>query len=467
MSDEVIAVADRLADLDSCLDFLDRAGKLIRVRSQVDPVFELAGIARKLEGSGCVFFERIRGSHFPVLCGLLADRDTVGQLFGLPAQQVPFAIADAVGAWKKHPDAFLPRLLDRAPANEVITAVPDLHTLPIPQHALKDGGRYLDASLVVARNPLSGEINISVHRLMVTGQNRLTFLIDPGRHLGDYVQIAEERGVPLEVSICNGTGLAAWFAAALPRLGDNKHCVAHHMLGRPLDLVRGQTVNVPAFANSQFVIEAEVLPGLREPEGPFGEVTGFYGGRDQRWVMRVKAITHRNNPVLHTVLSGPEVWNTVGLTAEAAIYRALKTCHPEVTAVFLPPGGCGFYQAVIQVEAPAAGACREIIRSTFAAFRSLQRVVVVDGDVNIFDPVDVEWAITTRFNPDTGLLILPGEEGHILNPMVSVAEDGKSGTVTKIGMDATVPAGEQPRFERVLHQEVDLRDYDISGLARR
>jgi 2,5-furandicarboxylate decarboxylase 1 len=196
-------------------------------------------------------------------------------------------------------------------------------------------------------------------------------------------------------------------------------------------------------------------------------VTGFYGGRDRRWVMQVKAITHRKSPVLHTVLSGPEVWNTVGLTAEAAIYRALKARHPEVTAVFLPPGGCGFYEAVIQVDAPAPGVGQQIIREAFAAFRSLQRVVVVDNDVNLFDPVDVDWAITTRFNADTGLLILPGEEGHILNPMVSIAEDGKSGTVTKIGMDATVPPGDPARFERVRYQQVDLRDHDISGVARR
>ena len=467
MTEDGIAVADRLSDLNCCIDFLDHAGKLIRVRSEVDPVFELAGIARQLEGAGCVLFEHVRGSRFPVLCGLLADRHTVGQLFGLPAPQVPFAIADAVGAWKKEPTAFAPRLLDRAPANEVITAGADLYALPIPQHALKDGGRYLDASLVVARNPLSGELNVSVHRLMVTGRDRLTFLIDPGRHLGEYVQIAEERGVALEVSICNGTGLASWFAAALPRLGDNKHHVAHHLIGRPLAMVRGQTVNVPAFATSQFVIEAEVLPGLREEEGPFGEVTGFYGGRDRRWVMQVKAITHREHPVLHTVLSGPEVWNTVGLTAEAAIYRALKARHPEVTAVFLPPGGCGFYQAVVQVDSPAPGTCQEILRDTFAAFRSLQRAVVVDRDVDIFDPVDVEWAITTRFNPDTGMLILPGEEGHILNPMVTMAEDGRSGTVTKVGMDATVPPGDEARFERVLYQPVELRDYDISGFTPR
>ena len=460
-----VGVADRLSDLSACIEYLDRRGALLRVETEVDPVLELAGVAKRLEGGGCVLFERVRASRFPVLCGLLWNRELLGDLFGLPARQVPFAIADAVGAWQTDPEALAPRLLDRGPANEVVETDADLSSLPIPQHALKDGGRYLDSTLVVARNPLTGGVNAAVHRMMVTATDRLTFLIDPDRHLGEYVAIAEERGEPLAVTLCNGVGLATWFAAALPRLGDGKPSVAHHLVGRPIDMVRAQTSDVPAFADSQFVIEAEILPGLREDEGPFGEVTGFYGGRDRRWVMRVKAITRRRSPVLHTVLSGIEVWNTVGLTAEAAVFRALKARHPEVTAVHLPPGGCGFYEAVIQVESPAPGAGREIARDTFAAFTSLQRAVVVDTDVDIFDPVDVDWAITTRFDPDTGMVVLPGEPGHVLNPMVTVDADGR-GTVTKVGMDATVPAHDRARFERVLYRDVDLSSYTIAGRPR-
>ncbi|MFO1377915.1 MAG: UbiD family decarboxylase [Steroidobacteraceae bacterium] len=463
MSAEAISVADRLSDLGSCIEFLDREGMLLRVESEVDPVHELAGIARALEGRGAVLFERVRGSRFPVVCGLLSSRETLGRLFGLPAREVPFAIADAVGAWKKDPAALSPRLLDRAPANEIVEATPDLRTLPIPQHALKDGGRYLDASLVVACNPLTGEPNVAVHRMMVTASDRMTFLIDPGRHLGEYVRIAEERGTPLPVTICNGPGLAPFFAAALPRLGDNKHHVAHHLIGRPMDMVRGRTAHVPAFASSQFVIEAEILPALREDEGPFAEVTGYYGARGSRWVMRVKAITRRARPVLHTLLSGPEVWNTVGFTAEAALFRALKLRHPEVRTVYLPPGGCGFYQAVIQVESPPPGAGRQILRDAFSAFKSLQRAVVIDTDVDPYDPVDVDWAITTRCHPDTGILTLPGEEGHILNPLVTITSDGSGGTITKIGLDATVPPGDRAPFERVVYRPVDLRDYVIRG----
>jgi len=179
-------------------------------------------------------------------------------------------------------------------------------------------------------------------------------------------------------------------------------------------------------------------------------------------VMKVNAITRRERPVFHTILSGQEVWNAVGLTAEAAIFHAVKATIPEIRAVFLPPGGCGFYEAVVQVENARPGLGRDVIRETFRAFRSLQRVIVVDPDVDIFNPVDVDWAVTTRFNPDTDLVILPGEEGHILNPMVAMNPDGKGGRVTKLGMDAMVPHDQKgEKFERVQFKEVDLGKYDI------
>ena len=163
------------------------------------------------------------------------------------------------------------------------------------------------------------------------------------------------------------------------------------------------------------------------------------------------------------MLSGQEVWNAVGFTAEAAIFQALKSRIPEVTAVFLPPGGCGFYEAVVQVKNSRAGIGQAVIRETFNAFRSLQRVIVVDTDVDIFDPVDVDWAVTTRFNADCDLVILPNQDGHILNPMVSVNEEGNGGTITKVGMDAMIPFGEpRERFERVRFQEVDLSAYEIT-----
>ena len=457
------AAATRLADMGACIEFLGASGQLARVKSEVDPRHELAGIARRLEGTKCVLFERVKGSKHPVLTGLLWNRDIVGSVFGVPKQQVPFLIAGAIGPWQKDKQALPARVLERAPANEVVEDRVDLSALPIPVHALKDAGRYLDCSVVLARNPQTGGLNISVHRMLVMQEDRLSFLIDPGRHLGEYVEVAEKRGEPLPVTINNGVGLAPWIVSTLPRLGDGKPAIAHHLIGRPIDLVRAQTVDVPAYADAQFVIEAEILPGAREFEAPFAEVTGYYGGRDKRWVMQVKAITRRRQPVFHTLISGQEVWNAVGFTAEAAIFHAVKSRIPEIRAVFLPPGGCGFYEAVVQVENTRPGIGQEIIRETFRAFRSLQRVVAVDCDVDIHDPVDVDWAITTRFNADRDLILLPGEEGHILNPMVEIDADGKGGKVTKVGMDAMIPYDDRnsEKFERVRFKEVDLGKYDI------
>lgn len=452
-----------LADLGGCIHALEASGNLIRVRSEVDPRFELAGIARKLEGTRPVLFERVKGHAYPVLIGLLWNRDVVASLFGVAREKVPFRIAAAVGKWQKNKAALPSRILAQAPANEVVEEEVDLSILPMPVHALKDGGRYLDSSLVVARHPETGGLNVSIHRIQMTRKDRMTFLIDPGRHLEEYVAIAEKRGEPLPVTINNGVGLAPWLVASLPALGDGKPAIANHLAGQAIHWMKAQTVDVPAYADAQFVIEAEILPGLREWEAPFAEVTGYYGGRDKRYVMQVRKITRRRAPVFHTVLSGMEVWNAVGFSAEAAIFRAVHAKIPEVKAVFLPPGGCGFYQAVVQVANTRPDIGKQVISETFKAFRSLQRVVVVDKDVNLYDAVDVDWAITTRFNPDTGLVILPRQNGHILNPIVQPNEDGSAGgTVTKLGIDALIPFGaERERFTRVKFKDVDLSGYDI------
>ena len=449
-------VGDRLVDIKRCIDYLEKTGNLVRVQSEVDPKFELAGIAKKYEGKKCILFEKVKGNPFPVFMGLLWNREIVGNLFNVPKEQVPFVLGAAIGAWRKDKTALQSRILEKGPANQVIlTKDFNLYDLPAPVHALKDGGPYFDSSVVVVNDPDTGIPNISIHRIMVTGKDRLTFLIDPGRHLGAYLETMEKKGRPLEVTINNGVGLAPWLISSVPGTGPGKATIASHVVGRPIDFIKAQTVQVPAFADAQFVIEAEILPNVREPEGPFAEVTGYYGQQDKRWVMRVKAITHQRNPIFHSVLSGQEVWNAVGFTAEAKIFVTVNQKVPDLKAVYLPPGGCGFYGAVIQLEKSKEGVQEVAIREAFNAFPSLQWVTAVDTDVNIYDPVDVEWAVTTRFDAKKGFIILKDQPGHILNPMV------EKGLVTKVGMDATAPYPRTPAFERVKFKEVNLKDYKI------
>lgn len=453
----------RLTDLKACIEFLEKKGHLVRVKTPVSSKYELAGIAKKFEGKKCILFERVKGSRHPVFVGLLWNRDIVAALFGSPREKVPFVIADAIGAWQKNKEMFPARILPKGPANEIIEKDINLYKLPIPVHAPKDGGRYLDASVVVVRNPETGIPNISIHRMMVARKDRLTFLIDPGRHLGAYLDIMEKRNQPLPVTINNGVGLPSWLASAIPGQGDGKYGIASHITGRSIDFIKAQAVDVPAYADAQFVIEAEIIPNIRENEGPFAEVTGYYASRNKRWVMRVLAVTHQKNPVFHSLLSGKEVWNAVGFTAEAKIFSIVKKKIPQLKAVYLDHGGCGFYGAVIQVNKNRAHIAKEAIKETFAAFEPLQRVIAVDTDVNLYDSNDVNWAIISRFNPDRDLIILPNQTGHILNPMVTINPDGKGGTVTKMGMDATAPFPRTEEFRRVSFMDLDLEKYDIVG----
>jgi len=452
---------DRLAELNSCLEFLETNGHLVRIQTPVFSKYELGGIAKKFEGKKCLLFERVKGSRYPVFLGLLWNRQIVGELFGVPKEKVPFRIAEALGLWQKNKAALPSQTLSKGPANEIIEAEVNLHKLPIPVHALKDGGRYLDSSVVVVKNPETGIPNISIHRMMVARKDRLTFLIDPGRHLGAYLDIMEARNQPLPVTINNGVGLAPWLASAIPGQGDGKNGIANQMVGRSIPFIQAQTVDVPAYADAQFVIEAEILPNIREKEGPFAEVTGYYAATGRRWVMRVLAVTRRERPIFHSLLSGQEVWNAVGFTAEAKIFSIVKKKIPQLKAVYLDHGGCGFYGAVVQLDKNQAGIAKAAIKETFKAFEPLQRVVAVDRDVNLYDANDVNWAITTRFDPERDLVIWPNQVGHILNPMVRINPDGKGGTVTKMGIDATVPHPRKTGFTRVSFMDVDLKNYDI------
>ncbi|MFH0789187.1 MAG: UbiD family decarboxylase [Pseudomonadota bacterium] len=284
---------DRLVDIKKCITYLGKTGDLVRVKTEVDPEFELAGIAKHYEGKKCILFEKVKGKKFPVFMGLLWNREIIDDLFNTPKEKVPFSIGAAIGAWRKDKKALASRLFDKGPANEVIlTKDFNLYDLPGSVHALKDGGPYFDSSVVVVNDPEAGIPNISIHRLMITGKNRLSFLIDPDRHLGAYLDHMKKKGQPMEVTINNGIGLAPWLVSAIPGQGPGKTNIANHIIGRPIDFIKAQTGKVPAYADAQFVIEAEILPKVREPEGPFAEVTGYYAQKDNRWVMKVKAITH-------------------------------------------------------------------------------------------------------------------------------------------------------------------------------
>lgn len=444
-------------DLQACIAHLELTGNLAKVKTPVNLVHELAGIARRFEGRQTVLFEKIATSNIPVFTGLYWNRAALAGIFGCSAERLPFLLSEAVANWRQKPVA--PIVVEKGPATEVVMDRPDLGKLPVPTHALDDGGAYFDCSVVIAKDPDTGVRNLSIHRMMVTGPQRITMLMDVGRHLRDYYERAERRGQPLEITISNGIDPSVYMASVVPGsaapIDTDELGIASELLGRPLALVKSRTVAVEGIANAQFIIEAEILPGIREAEGPFGEVAGYYGKRDNRWVVQVKSISHRKSPIFHTLLPGKEVYNSVGLMGEANIFNLVSRQVPGIQAVYLSHGGGGFYHAVVQIKKVYEGTQRNAILATMSAFPSLKQVIIVDDDVNIFDAEDVEWAMCTRFHPDRDIILVTKAFGHELNPVT------ESGLTSKIGFDATAPFPMPNEYRRVKFQTLDLAKYDI------
>jgi 2,5-furandicarboxylate decarboxylase 1 len=448
-----------LIDIQSYIEFFEGQNHLIRVKSEVDQDQVLAGIAKKFEGEKAVLFERVKGQDYPVFVGLYWNRPMIANLFGTTSERLPFVLSDEIAAWRK--SQIEPVVVESGPANEVIETSPDLYRLPIPHHAEGDGGRYITSSVVVAKDPDTGVRNLSIHRMMITGERRFTLLLEELGHVMDYYKRAEAKGEPLEITVNNGVDLGVHLAAASPAaaapIDMDEVGIACQIRGEPVEMIEAQTVSVEAFANAQFVIEGRILPEVREPEGPYAEVTGYYASREPRWVLDVTAITRRRAPIFHTILSGLEVRHAYSSVAEAGVFERIRSAVPEVVAVHFSDGSVP-YDLVVQLDKKTGDSPRAAIDAAFDSLAFLKTVIVVDTDVDIFKMADVEWAVATRCQFENDLVLIPDCIGHRLNPMV---EDDRW---TRMGIDATVPLPRQAKYERATMLDVNLADYDIEGL---
>lgn len=447
-----------LTDLQGYIEFLDSHDLLIRVKTEVDPHLELAGIAKCFEGGKAVLFEKVKGSNYPLIIGLYWNLEIMAKIFDHPSEQLPFMLTDEIRNWQKTP--MDPVILESGPANEVIETDIDLYKLPVPHHATGDGGRYLTSSVVIAKDPDTGIRNLSVHRMMITGKNRFTLLLEELGHLMDYYKRAEAKGEALEITVNNGIDYPILMAGAVPTstapMDTDELGIASQLRGTPVELIKAQTVDVEAIANAQFVIEGRILPEVRESEGPYAEVTGYYAEQGQRWVMEVTAITHRKNPIFNSILSGTEVGNAYGLITGAGAFDKIHSLVPEVIAVHFAEGSVP-YHLVVKMKKTHEGSQRNAIMAAFVSLTFVKTVTVVDEDVDICSTSDVDWAVQTRCCYESDLLVIPDAIGHRLNPMV---EDDKW---TRLGVDATVPLPRSKTFTRASMAHVDLSTYDISG----
>lgn len=437
------------------MNVLEGLGKLKHVKKEVSTEYEIAAVGKKACGKYAVMFDNPRGNSIPVVTGLTGTREFFSKALNVPISELAphFARAQANPIECKIIDK------DFAPVKEFITKDVDLTKLPIPTHHEKDSGPYITAGVLVAKNPETGEKNVSIHRLQVTNKNHLGILMLP-RHLMHFQRIAEKNNQPLEIAIAIGLDPIVMLASqALTPLGQDEFCIASALYGEPMELVKCETVDLEVPAHAEIVLEGKILPNIRKPEGPFGEYPKYYGPRNDREYIELTCMTSRKNPIFQTIVPATDEHLLLGgIPREGGILQLVKNAVPTTSAVHLTPGGTGRYHLVIQIDKKNEGEAKNAMFAAFGSSQEIKHVVVVDKDVDIFDPIEVNWAIATRCQADRDVFIVSGACGNELDPSTN------NGLSAKMGIDATVPIKDKAsdKFHRIQipgESKIDLDSY--------
>jgi 2,5-furandicarboxylate decarboxylase 1 len=428
------------ASLRGWLDRLGHTGRLAGARPGTALRFGVAAVASRLDGHRATLFPQPGGHPTPVVSGLLSQREWMAEALGVG----PHELVETFQRACRHPLPWTPTT--DAACQQVVHRTVDLPALlPIPTHNEHDHGAYITAGLLIARRPSTGVQNVSIHRLQVSGPNRLGALLLP-RHTHAFFQERENAGEDLEVAVAIGVDpLTLMASQAVVPIDQDELEIAGALRGAPLPVVRCVTNDVHVPAEAEIVLEGRLLAHAREPEGPFGEFPQYYGERAARHVIEIAAVTHRRSPLYHTIVGGGREHLLLGaIPREASFLSSLRRSFPCVRAVHLSRGGVCRYHLYVQVTNPAPGEAKNVVLGALGTHYDIKHVTVVDDDVDVYDPNEVEWAVATRFQADRDLVVVPGAQGSKLDP----STDG--GVGAKLGFDATVPAGaDAARFTRI------------------
>jgi UbiD family decarboxylase len=437
------------------LDRLRQTGELVDLHQPVD-IRHIATLVDQAKTA--LFFHKVIGYDIPVVSGIIRSRERA--MMGLGAETYR-EIEDKLSAAIAKP--IPPKYVKTSPTREVVMTGDDvdLYKLPIPMSSIYDGGPMITAGVVIARDPELG-INSGIYRFLVKEKNLTGIDIVTPNNMRLFAQRALERKEPLPISISIGTHpIEITGAGYRAPLGVDEMAIAGGLRGAPVELAPCSTIDLPYIADAEIVLEAEILPtGWTWPEGRFGEFTRLMGGLHWNPLVRIKAVSMRKDPIYYSLHMPWENTWLAAPTRYAAIRQALRTAGVQVKDINVTLGGCAFWHAVISIRKQPGEAKNALLAAL--SVMDLKHVVVVDDDIDIFDPMDVEWAIATRVQGDKDVMIVSDARAKPLDPSLPQGA-GIVPTGAKVGIDATIPDGiPKEHYERITYAYADtakLEDY--------
>ena len=420
---------------------LEEDFKVIKIEKEVSAEYEVAKILRE-HPKDVLIFENVEGYDMKIISGICNTRDKIARGISVTVPEITKRIMKAT----ENPIPI--KNVDNVKENFNTQKEPDLGKIPVQTYYKKDGGAYMTAGVVIAKDPETGIRNASIHRMLVSGKDKLGIRIVP-RNLYTYYKKAEEMDKPLDIAIAIGMHPATLLATttSVPITTDELE-VANNFHNGNMKLIKCESVDLDV-PDAEIIMEGKILPHEREPEGPFVDLTDTYDVVRNEPIIKLNKIHYKEDPFYHAIMpAGFEHRLLQGLPQEPRIYNAVLNTVPTVQNVVLTEGGCCWLHAAVSIKKQTQGDGKNVLMAALAAHPSLKHAIVVDEDVDIFDPEDLEYAIATRVKGDDDIMIVPGARGSSLDPCAK-----PDGTTTKIGVDATKPLDKLEKFERVSFSE--------------
>lgn len=466
---------------------LEQSGELRRVPFEVSPHLEMTALCdRTLRAGGpALLFEKPSGHSIPVLGNLFGTTRRVAlgmgvakveelRQFGhvlamLKEPEAPKGVSEllGLGSTLKTLWNMAPKELRSAPCQSVVWEGNDIDLARLPiQHCWPDDvAPLITWGLVITRGPHKTRQNLGIYRQQVLSRNQVIMRWLPHRGGAlDFQEHAKQNpGQPYPVCVALGADPATLLGAVTPVPDTlSEYQFAGLLRGSRTEVVQALGCNLQVPASAEIVLEGHIYPDARHPsgfahalEGPYGDHTGYYN--EQAWfpVLTIDRITMRHDPIYHSTYTGkpPDEPAMLGLALNELFVPLLQRQYPEITDFYLPPEGCSYRMAVVQIKKAYPGHARRIMFGIWGYLRQFMYtkfIVVVDDDISIRSWPDVVWAITTRMDPQRDTLLVEHTPIDYLDFASPV-----SGLGSKMGLDATHkwPGETQREWGRVIQMD--------------
>lgn len=437
-------------DLRDFLLRLEESELLVRVGVELETRYEIPAAVKyisKHTGKVCLF-EKVRDYDVPIVSNLLGSRERLALALGCREDEVGTIFT------KRKQKPIKPKTVSYGPVQQVVINrdIDIMKVVPVLTHHTKDAGPYMTAAFTIAKDPETGVRGMGLHRIQIKGKDKIgIFIATPPLSL--FLAKAEQQGKPLEIAIVSGGDPVTFFTSCSHAPEDiDKLAIASGLAGEAIETVRCQSVDLEVPANAEFVLEGHIIAHRREKEGPFGETTGYYLTYNNP-VAQIRVISHRSKPIYHALIpfdrNGEELLST--LNREADALQEIQSILPQVRDLVFR---ALVELVIVQIDKKNDDDGLKVIDYALSNLYA-KIAVVVDGDVDISDPEEVNWALATRVRPNKDIIVKPDLPGLVIDPSTGEGEvwaERSASFITKtwkVGFDATKPLQELERFERV------------------